>query len=59
MVKDFECNKGDIVNVVLSGDETEYKGEVINPRKLWVKLLDYDSDFIADECNIVKIWKCV
>lgn len=59
MAIDFECKNGDIVNVVLSGDETEYKGEVINPRKLWVKLFDCGFDFIADECNIVKIWKCV
>ena len=48
-------NIDDIVTVVLHGDDNEYTGIMMNPRKLWVGLLDYGRTFIADECSIKTI----
>lgn len=52
-----DMQEGQLVEVRLHGDERWYKGTVMDrPRKLWVKLHDYDRDMIADESNIVE-WR--
>lgn len=48
-------NVGDVVTVLLHGDDNEYTGTVTNPKKLWVELHDYGRPFIADECSIKAI----
>jgi hypothetical protein len=61
VVSDFNLelgfNVGDIVTVILHGDDNEYTGAVINPKKLWVGLSDYGRPFIADECSIKTVKK--
>jgi hypothetical protein len=50
-MKNIELREGDRVRVKLYGDDRAFTGTVLDrPRKLWVKLDDYEvPEFIADE----------
>lgn len=53
----LELQQGAVVEVLLHGDPTVYRGTCVRPRKMWISLQRYPHpNFVADENNIRRWW---